>query len=43
MVDLLEDLPDNADEMPKDMIKQIMDRYGMTEKDVSETVAAFIK
>ena len=43
MVDLLEDLPDNADEMPKDMIKQLMDRYGMTEKDVSETVAAFIK
>ena len=37
------DLPDNADEMPKDMIKQLMDRYGMTEKDVSETVAAFIK
>ena len=37
------DLPDNADEMPKDMIKQLMGRYGMTEKDVSETVAAFIK
>lgn len=43
MVDLLEDLPNNANEMPKDMIKQLMDRYGMTEKDVSETVAAFIK
>ena len=43
MADLLDYLPDNDDEMPKDMLKQIMDRYGMTEKDVSETMAAFRK
>ena len=43
MADLLDDLPDNGDEIPKDMLKQIMDRYGMTENDVSETVAAFRK
>lgn len=43
MADLLDELPENGDEMPIDILKQIMDRYGMTGKDVSETVAAFRK
>ena len=43
MSEVLDELPDDSENIPQDMIKQIMERYGMSAEDVTKAVTTYRK